>query len=97
MSETPGSFAEILNYAPLSGQPILVGFNSGDYARDLEKLSDKATVDTMHGILRKIYGDDIPDPTGFKVTRWSQDPFAYGSYSFPVSGTGEARDGWFMT
>ena len=28
----------------------------------------------------------LPQPVGYKVTRWAQDPFAYGSYSFLAKG-----------
>jgi monoamine oxidase len=33
--------------------------------------------------LRKIFpGTVIPNPINYKFTRWSQDPLAYGSYSY---------------
>lgn len=30
---------------------------------------------------------DVPDPTGFLITRWRADPFALGSYSFLATGS----------
>jgi hypothetical protein len=37
--------------------------------------------------LRRIYGDNIPDPNKIVVTRWASDPFTRGSYSFPAVGS----------
>lgn len=37
-------------------------------------------------VLRKIHGDAIPEPTACKVTRWTKDPYARGSYSFVAVG-----------
>lgn len=31
------------------------------------------------GELRKMYGQNIPAPSGYLITRWSQDPFSLGS------------------
>jgi hypothetical protein len=44
-------------------------------------------------ILRKMFNKDIPNPVKAVVTRWDQDPFAYGSYSsVGVNGTGQDYD-----
>jgi monoamine oxidase len=40
--------------------------------------------------LRLIFGQQIPDPLGFQITRWSQDPFSYGAYSFNKLGANPA-------
>ena len=31
---------------------------------------------------KKHFGFSIPDPTSYLNTRWSNDPFSYGSYSY---------------
>jgi monoamine oxidase len=36
--------------------------------------------------LRLIYGEEIPDPEAWLITRWGHDPFAYGSYSYAPVG-----------
>jgi monoamine oxidase len=36
--------------------------------------------------LRKIYGNNIPNPTSVVVTRWNRDPYARGSYSYNAVG-----------
>ena len=37
--------------------------------------------------LRKMYGKEIPEPTGYLVTRWNQDPYSLGSYSYVPVGS----------
>src|SRR5262249_11945726 len=37
--------------------------------------------------LRKMYGQKIPEPVGHLVTRWNQDPFSLGSYSYVPVGS----------
>jgi monoamine oxidase len=36
--------------------------------------------------LRRLYGEDIPEPTAYQITRWAADPFSGGSYSFTAVG-----------
>ena len=33
-----------------------------------------------------MYGDSIPAPVGYQVTRWNQDPFSLGSYPYTPVG-----------
>lgn len=37
--------------------------------------------------LRDMFGEDIPQPSGYQLTRWGQDPFARGAYSFNKLGS----------
>lgn len=84
----PDEWTEYVNYYPVINEPILLCFNSGRFARRVEKLSDEETVAGMMATLRGVFGEDIPDPTAALITRWSQDPFALGSYSYmPVGAT----------
>jgi hypothetical protein len=53
----------------------------------LEQLADVATVAAAMVILRAIFGPEIPDPVGAQISRWRQDPFARGAYSFEAVGT----------
>lgn len=80
--ERKGEWAEWLNLNALLGAPILLGFNAGAYARTLESQTDAQIVQSAMDTLRKIYGKDIPQPLDYRITRWGQDPFAFGSYSF---------------
>ena len=33
--------------------------------------------------LRAVYGEDIPNPDSFLITRWGLEPYILGSYSAP--------------
>lgn len=65
---------------------VLMGFNAGDTAREIEDLSDAGTVDSAMARLQAIYGNSIPSPTAHLLTRWRQDPFTLGAYSFNALG-----------
>lgn len=88
-----GEWAEWLNIYKYTGQPILLAFNAGTYGRYLESLADETIVSGAMQALRTIYGPDIPDPTGWIITRWASDPLAGGSYSYlPPGATPTDRD-----
>ncbi len=80
-------WTEYVNFAPFVREPVLLCFNSGKYARQVEKLSDAECVAGMMQTLRSVFGEAIPDPTAWLITRWSEDPFAYGSYSYMAVGS----------
>lgn len=81
------------NAALYTKQPILIFFSGGSYARDLEKQSDEAIVAGALAALRTAYGPGIPEPEAWIITRWAQDPYALGSYSYIAHGSsGDDRD-----
>jgi monoamine oxidase len=82
VSQERGRWNTWLNIAHYTNQPILLGFNAGDYARYLETLSDEDTVADAMDVLRTMFGANIPDPIAWQITRWADDPYALGSYSF---------------
>ncbi|WP_153806672.1 FAD-dependent oxidoreductase [Nocardia sp. SYP-A9097] len=67
----------------VSGVPMIVALRGGSVARRIETLDDTATVTEAMTALRAIWGDRVPEPLAHKVTRWSTDPYALGSYSYP--------------
>lgn len=77
-----GQWSQWLNLARLTGQPILLGFNAGDFGGQIEAWSDAQIVAGAMTRLKQMFGSGIPDPIGFQITRWSQDPYSYGAYSF---------------
>lgn len=86
------TWTEWVNLNRSLGKPILLGFSAADAAVELESLSDAAIVEDAVARLKSIYGANIAAPTGFLRTKWSQDPFTLGSYSFNALGvTDETR------
>jgi monoamine oxidase len=81
VSQTKGQWGEWIIYSRYTGQPILAGFNSGKYARDLEGLPNHEITAAAMKALRGIYGRSIPDPTDVVITRWATDPFTLCAYS----------------
>ncbi len=80
VSEQKGEWAEWLNLHALTGQPVLLGFNAGQFGLEIEKWSDEQVLADALRALRRVYGE-VPQPTGWLVTRWGRDLFAGGSYS----------------
>lgn len=81
-NDVKGYWAEWLNFSVYAGAPVLLAFNAGEFGHQIEGLSDKEVTEQAMGVLRKIYGASIPEPTDVVVTRWGSDPFSYGSYSY---------------
>lgn len=86
LSAKRGEWSEWLNIYYYIDQPILLAFNAGRFGRAVESLSDDKMVAEAMAVLRKMYGDNIPDPEAWQITRWASDPFALGSYSFLAVG-----------
>ena len=80
-----GLWAEWISLMPL-GQPVLLGFNAGDQARAIEAQDDAPQVASAMAALRVMFGTDIPDPIAYQISRWGQDPYALGSYSYHPPG-----------
>jgi monoamine oxidase len=81
------------NLYPCISEPVLVGLIAGKAAFEVEKHTlDDVLARTMKR-LRKIFGDDIPDPVKYIKTNWHNDIFSTGSYSYIGSGgTGQDYD-----
>jgi monoamine oxidase len=93
ISEEKGHWCEWLNLAALIDQPVLLGFNAGQFGLEIESWSDDRIVVSAMTTLRTIYGTSIPEPEAWLITRWGQDPFALGSYShIPPFASGDDYD-----
>ncbi|MFZ7089165.1 flavin monoamine oxidase family protein [Curtobacterium sp. RRHDQ10] len=65
-----------------TGQPVLVALVGGPSARAFEDQSDEDLVAEGLGALRELYGDAVVQPVAHRITRWGQDPYSMGSYSY---------------
>ncbi|MDX1993413.1 MAG: FAD-dependent oxidoreductase [bacterium] len=91
MGAQRGEWPEFFNLAVATDQPVLACFIGAKAARAMEALSDEETVASAMQVLRRMYGANIPDPEAYVLTRWGQDEFACGSYSYKRPG-GYAED-----
>ncbi|MCA1241707.1 FAD-dependent oxidoreductase [Stappia stellulata] len=81
-----GRWNYFLNYRTYSEENILLGLSVGAYAAKAEAMHDaEMTADAMDAV-RTMFGRDVPDPQDVRLTRWSQDPFTRGAYSFAAYG-----------
>jgi len=78
---------EIVNFHKIAGLPVLLAFSAGTAGETNELRSDAELVDCLMASLREMYGKSIPEPSGHLVTRWNQDPFSLGSYSYVPVGS----------
>ncbi|KAF9343375.1 hypothetical protein BGX26_005840 [Mortierella sp. AD094] len=90
-----GKFYMFWNCAVVAGLPVLVTLMAGQSAYDCEQISKEELVQEALETLALIFSHARPIPTPIEtiVTRWSQDEFAQGSYSFVAKeATGEDYD-----
>lgn len=72
-------FSLWLNVHQVSQQPYLLALST---ATQLEAGSDAEIVEEAMLALRGMYGDEIPDPLNSYISRWQNDPFSLGAYSY---------------
>lgn len=74
-------------------QPFILAYTGGDVGKALEDLSDKELINIIMQQFKRYFSQNIPEPENFFITRWLQDPFSKGSYSYlPVGATPEDYD-----
>lgn len=71
----------------LDGVPTLLTFAAGPAAVGIRGWTDAQVVASVMERLRRLYGQDVPEPTGVHVTHWQDDPFARGSYAYMTPGS----------
>lgn len=79
----PEEWVPFFNLQKYQGGPALIGFLAGADAERSEGETDATVAARAMKILRKVYGEGIPDPVAVKFTRWATDEFSFGSYSHP--------------
>ncbi|KAI4273503.1 MAG: hypothetical protein LQ337_004578 [Flavoplaca oasis] len=87
-----GKFYLFWNCIKTSGRPVLIALIAGDAAVQAESTDDAALVTGVTKELRLIFKDTkVPMPSETIVTRWGNDRFARGTYSYvgPTSLVGD--------
>lgn len=62
------------------GQPAMLSFYQGDFARNMELKSD-AEIIALHMTALREFIPDLPDPIDHHITRWGSDPLFRGVYT----------------
>ncbi|CAB9515787.1 Probable polyamine oxidase 4 [Seminavis robusta] len=82
-----GLWTEIVCLRPEGGKRILCANTVGHIARKLEAKSNQEIQDSVMSELKTIFApQDVPEPCQCVITKWGQDEFAYGSFSFNAIG-----------
>lgn len=81
-----GHYPFFMSSRTYSPQNVLSTFALGDYAAVHEGLTNQAIQAEVLQVLRTHYGSRVPAPRRLLTTRWSRDPFTFGSYSYPRLG-----------
>lgn len=87
-----GRFYLFWNCIQTSGRPMLIALMAGTAAYSVEETDNESLIAEVTGRLAKVFSPtEIPRPSEVIVTRWKQDPFARGSYSYvgPQTQTGD--------
>jgi len=89
-----GTFNTWVSHVGETGLPILLSFSNGATAARLDRsASDEEVKEVAMSSLRKMFGNDIPEPEGMLYPRWLSDPWSQGGYSYPGLGsTAEDRE-----
>ncbi len=78
-----GRFPMVVDATDWAGAPTLVLLYGGRYARAIQsERSDAAIVEAALDVVSSLYAEVPPPPAASRVTHWTTDPWALGSYSF---------------
>jgi len=84
----PFGYAFSTQEAVHPGSNLLVAWQFGQLGIQREALTDAALVALVMTEVRRCFkGISVPDPIQTTITRWAQDPFSGGSYSFSCTGS----------
>ena len=81
--ENRSAFSTWFNYEVMVGEPVIYSIISGDYSREIEKKTDEYIIEEAMKPLKIVYGEDIPKPESFLITRCGLEPYILGTYSAP--------------
>lgn len=93
LTPAKGDWTQWVSLAKVEATPVLVAFTAADHAEAVERLDDRAILAAAMARAREMWGQAVPDPVAWQITRWRADPFARGAYSFnAVGSSGADRD-----
>src|SRR6266851_8879854 len=83
-----GTFNTWVSHVGETGLPILLSFSNGATAARLDRsASDEEVKEVAMSSLRKMFGNDVPQPEAMLYPRWLSDPWSQGGYSYPGVGS----------
>ena len=87
-SKEKGAYSYIMNVKKfLPNTNMLMSFGFGNYGKSIDNQSVTQIANDFMAVLKKIYGNSIPNPTKVLASKWGQEEFSKGSYSFANAGS----------
>jgi polyamine oxidase len=77
-----GGLAVWVDMYKITGRPILMAFAAGSSAEYFENNPDTVVLARALERLYAVYGSEVSELQSHHFTRWRQDPYARGSYSY---------------
>ncbi|WP_063320090.1 FAD-dependent oxidoreductase [Pseudovibrio sp. Ad13] len=87
MTQTQGRWNYFLNHKPFINANVLTALSFGNYSRMIETMDHDYMLEDAMKAVRTMFGSDTPDPRHYIATRWSQDPYTKGSFSYAKVGS----------
>jgi len=92
ISDPKGHFSEWYSFDDLETFSVLLAFNGGSEAIEMEAMTDEEITAEAMTVLRTMFGPGIPEPFDVIQTRWNSDPYAKGAYGYLQAGAVSDRD-----
>ena len=75
------NFHAWINEEPVCKEPVIVANISGKNAKKFENKTDEEVVQIALNELKAVYGTKVSELNSYYITKWSMEPYIYGSYS----------------
>ena len=86
MTKAKGRWTYCLNYRTFSDENVLLGVSVGKYAGQIEAKGEAAMKADALKALSEMFNRSIPAPRQTLVTRWSQNLYSRGAYTYAPVG-----------
>ena len=84
-------FVEIITYYHTKRLDVICGEAPANFGSSIESLDDASIVNLLMYELKECL-PNLPNPIAQKISRWNQDPYSYGSYSYiPINAANTDR------
>ena len=80
------NFHAWINEEPVCKEPVIVATIAGKNAKKLENKTDEEVVLIALNELKTVYGSKVSELDSYYISKWSLDPYIYGSYSTNKAG-----------
>ncbi len=80
------NFHAWINEEPVCKEPVIVATIAGKNAKKLENKTDEEVVLTALNELKAVYGSKVSELDSYYISKWSLEPYIYGSYSTNKAG-----------